>query len=182
MLDHWQCDPNKLTVARSFKFGRASAPMAPHAVQTMRGPKDDAVAWRQRRTLLRGCFKPGPALKASRNCSTQLAGFWTYKGSPSCGNECTTESCRSGHPSNSLNSWPNKSLYPRYGRRNGEPKPDGGEIINIEHRGNFPSALVNRITDHDRGITSAYIHGDVSVRTFAAVCCFGTPTQRQGTH
>ena len=31
--------PNKLGGARSCQFGRASAPIAPHTVQTMRGPK-----------------------------------------------------------------------------------------------------------------------------------------------
>jgi hypothetical protein len=32
--------PNKLRSARSFQFGRASAPIAPHTVHTMRGPPD----------------------------------------------------------------------------------------------------------------------------------------------
>jgi hypothetical protein len=32
--------PNKLRGARSFQLGRASTPIAPHTVHTMRGPKN----------------------------------------------------------------------------------------------------------------------------------------------
>jgi len=35
--------PNKLAGARSFQFGRASAPIAPQTVQTIRGQNDGTV-------------------------------------------------------------------------------------------------------------------------------------------
>jgi len=36
--------PYKLAGARSFQLGRASAPIAPHTVQTMRGQNDGTVS------------------------------------------------------------------------------------------------------------------------------------------
>jgi hypothetical protein len=42
-LNFQACLPNKLTGARSFQFGRTSAPIAPQAVQAMRGPKEGTV-------------------------------------------------------------------------------------------------------------------------------------------
>jgi hypothetical protein len=35
--------PYRQSCARSFQFGRASAPIAPQIVQTMRGPKEGTV-------------------------------------------------------------------------------------------------------------------------------------------
>jgi hypothetical protein len=43
VLSAYGCGPKRQAVARSFQFGRASAPIAPHTVQTMRGPKDGTV-------------------------------------------------------------------------------------------------------------------------------------------
>jgi hypothetical protein len=35
-----RCEPKRHIDVRSFPFGMALAPIAPHTVQTMRGPKD----------------------------------------------------------------------------------------------------------------------------------------------